>query len=70
MLAIDKLSDELEATSDPQEVTRFLVKLEHTEKAWEAVREHEVFNVNGDLQYKFIRARDSDDRLSDNLARF
>ena len=70
MKAIEMLSDQLEATSDPEEVERLLVKLEQAEKEWDNVHEYEVFNDKGPLQHKFLKAQDYDDRLSENLARF
>ena len=67
---LEQLTDEWEKAGYEEDRTRLHKLLREAEKKWDDLHEYELFADRGEQQYKFIRAQDYDDRLTDHLSRF
>ena len=67
---LDQLTVELEKADGEEERNRLHTLLQEAEKRWDTLHEYDVFSEHGQRQWKFIRAQDYDDRISESLSRF
>ena len=67
---MDTLTEQLEKADEDVERERLHALLKEAEKKWDAMHEYDTFSEKGEEQWRFLRAQDYDDRVSDNLRRF
>ena len=67
---MDNLTEQLDNANSQVEEEVLLQKLKEAEARWDEVHGYQTFEDKGELQYRFIKAQDYDDRVSENISRF
>ena len=67
---IDNLVMQLDHTSAGPDAEALCQKLKEAEARWDELHGYKTFDDKGELQYRFIKAQDYDDRVSENISRF
>ena len=61
---------ELDHTNNNDERDGLEAKLKEAEHRWDELHEYETFKDKGTEQYRFLRAQDYDDRVTESISRF
>jgi hypothetical protein len=67
---IDRLVVQLEEVNSQRDMEFLEEKLRQAERRWDEMHGYVTFQDKGELQYKFIKAQDYDDRVSESISRF
>jgi hypothetical protein len=67
---IDGLVTQLDHANSQRDVEYLEEKLRQAERRWDEMHGYQTFQDKGELQYKYIKAQDYDDRISENISRF
>jgi len=67
---IDTMATQLEEADSAAAAEMLLEKLKAAEEKWDQLHGYETFEDKGGLQYRYIKAQDYDDRITENISRF